>query len=329
MAAASRSMADAKRMVAGTDINKQTLGKLESGVTMEDYRCLLKNAKVISGNPAILLDAGAKAPTSSHGPLGNAISSSPDRMAILNLLVRFVKSRATFFTVCVEQLADTIRCRIETDDALGEQKDDALDFFLGTLMGSLMSRGLLPMSSPQIQLTRPRSAQHEYYQRILGSQIRYDQPHDCIIFDAQELKLPLPGYDSSQFELAIRKCQSLYPDHLQTHSIREAVEHVFDMSPGMLWSVKQVAAGLATSSRTLQRRLQKEGTSYQQVLDHWLQKQADQYLIADSLSVEATATLLGYGDEANFRRAFKRWFGHSPQVHRQKSSTTLSSGALL
>jgi len=54
------------------------------------------------------------------------------------------------------------------------------------------------------------------------------------------------------------------------------------------------------------------------ILDDWLKQLAVQYLEAEQLSVEATATLLGYNDEANFRRAFKRWHGCSPQAHRRQ-----------
>ena len=40
-----------------------------------------------------------------------------------------------------------------------------------------------------------------------------------------------------------------------------------------------------------------------------------------NLTVDATATLLGYTDEANFRRAFKRWFGCSPQAYKSGAPT--------
>jgi AraC-like DNA-binding protein len=86
----------------------------------------------------------------------------------------------------------------------------------------------------------------------------------------------------------------------------------------MLWTLNQVAARLHISARTLQRRLGSEGTNYQQVLDDWLKQLTAQYLESEKLTVEATATLLGYNDEANFRRAFKRWHGCSPSVHRRQ-----------
>jgi AraC-like DNA-binding protein len=40
-------------------------------------------------------------------------------------------------------------------------------------------------------------------------------------------------------------------------------------------------------------------------------------LTQTSLSTEAIAEILGYSDTANFRQAFKRWTGESPQQYRR------------
>ena len=67
----------------------------------------------------------------------------------------------------------------------------------------------------------------------------------------------------------------------------------------------------------MQRRLKTLGTSYQALLDKWLSQEAVKYLVEENLTVEVTAVLLGYADEANFRRAFKRWFGQAPGVYKR------------
>ncbi len=315
--AASRNASDTRRILEGTSINKQSLKQLDAGVSVDDYRRLLHNAKAVSGRQTILLEAGVGIPLAAHGALGNAVSCSRDRMTVLNLIKRFVKLRGTFSDFHVKKSATKTRCRIEIDPVLGEEKDSALDFMLAILMDTLMFQGLLPMSTPRIQLMRAKPPEHAYYQQILGARITYDQPEDCAIFDTKELELPLPAYDQDQFELAVRKCKMLLMERVKLESTREAIELVFEKSPGMLWTLNQVAARLHISARTLQRRLGSEGTNYQKVLDDWLKQLAAQYLESEKLTVEATATLLGYNDEANFRRAFKRWHGCSPQAHRR------------
>ena len=76
------------------------------------------------------------------------------------------------------------------------------------------------------------------------------------------------------------------------------------------------AAALFISKRTLARRLKSEGTGFREIRDDILARQAKNHLLDNRLSVDATAALLNYHDSANFRRAFKRWFGVSPDQYR-------------
>ncbi len=71
---------------------------------------------------------------------------------------------------------------------------------------------------------------------------------------------------------------------------------------------ERVAQALHLSQRTLQRRLQEEGTSYQQLLDDTRRDMAEQYLQQPGLTLLEVAYLLGFADPSNFFRAFRRWF---------------------
>jgi AraC-like DNA-binding protein len=79
-----------------------------------------------------------------------------------------------------------------------------------------------------------------------------------------------------------------------------------------------VAQTLHLSQRTLQRRLQEEGTSYQQLLDDTRRELAEQYLGQVDLTLLEVAYLLGFADPSNFFRAFRRWFGETPGEYRSR-----------
>jgi len=81
--------------------------------------------------------------------------------------------------------------------------------------------------------------------------------------------------------------------------------------------IQQVARHLAVSPRTLQRRLASEGSSYQDVLEAWRKDAAQRHLSESNLAVSEVAFLLDYSEPAPFHRAFKRWFGVTPQAFRQ------------
>ncbi len=80
--------------------------------------------------------------------------------------------------------------------------------------------------------------------------------------------------------------------------------------------VETVADSLELSPRTLQRRLESEGTSFQEVLDGVREQLAMSYLVNDSLTVSEIAYLLGYSELRAFDRAFRRWTGKTPVAWR-------------
>jgi AraC-like DNA-binding protein len=80
--------------------------------------------------------------------------------------------------------------------------------------------------------------------------------------------------------------------------------------------IQTIARILATSPRSLQRRLAAAGVSYHQLLDLSRKDAAERYLTDSPLSIGEVAYLLGYSEPAAFNRAFRRWHHKTPQAFR-------------
>jgi len=78
-----------------------------------------------------------------------------------------------------------------------------------------------------------------------------------------------------------------------------------------------VARSLAMSTRSLQRQLEAEGSSYQALVDESKRDAAERYLSDSVLPIGEVAYLLGYSEPAAFHRAFKRWTRMTPHAFRQ------------
>jgi len=76
-----------------------------------------------------------------------------------------------------------------------------------------------------------------------------------------------------------------------------------------------VAMRLSLGVRTLERRLQAEGTSFRRLKQQVLQDRACTLLATTPMSVEAIALKLGYREPNSFRRAFRGWTGRSPLAY--------------
>jgi AraC-like DNA-binding protein len=98
--------------------------------------------------------------------------------------------------------------------------------------------------------------------------------------------------------------------------VRASIEHqLASGSP----NVDAVARELTTSSRTLQRRLGEEGTSFRDVVETVRSDLARSYLDDLGLGLGDVAFRLGYAEVSAFLRAFKRWTGMTPSQYRQRA----------
>ena len=77
-----------------------------------------------------------------------------------------------------------------------------------------------------------------------------------------------------------------------------------------------VAEKLGISSRTLQRKLGEEGTSYSDVLNELRMELALYFLKNTSFSMENIAAELGYAEARSFYRSFKQWTGSTAGSYR-------------
>jgi AraC-like DNA-binding protein len=109
--------------------------------------------------------------------------------------------------------------------------------------------------------------------------------------------------------MAARYIEGLAPDTAATR-VRELLLKA--MSSGDL-DQDGIALALNQSASTLQRRLRREGTTYQRVLDTTRRELALEYLREGRHTLADITFLLGFADQSNFTRAFRRWTGQTPR----------------
>jgi AraC-like DNA-binding protein len=85
-------------------------------------------------------------------------------------------------------------------------------------------------------------------------------------------------------------------------------------------SIDTVAAQFGMHRRTLDRRLQRHGVYYRDLLDAVRHEAACQLLRDTRLQVQQIAESLRYSSAANFSTAFRRWTGLSPMDFRRNSA---------
>lgn len=155
----------------------------------------------------------------------------------------------------------------------------------------------------------------EYQQVFSEAQISFNEPENAIIYADKDWHSKQrdvsPAVQAQMLELARHQLSQLTPQ-----SFEEEVRTLLTNQPWLTRS--QMATSLAVSERTLTRKLNKYGISYQ-LLSQEIKKDYALKRVGDAHVTQAElAESLGYSDENAFAKAFRRWTGVGFRAYRQK-----------
>lgn len=170
-----------------------------------------------------------------------------------------------------------------------------------------------PVYPVRIELTCGPEVHPEAYREHLGAPIEFGFEVGTFYYDKAVLEEPLPG-DTPDVARATDKIAEHYLETMDPYQVASQVRKLLiAMLPSGGTDQDGVASRMHRSTSTLQRQLQAEGTSYRDVLDETRRSLAEDYLREGQISHAQIAYLLGFSDQSNFSRAFKRWTSMSPR----------------
>jgi AraC-like DNA-binding protein len=138
-----------------------------------------------------------------------------------------------------------------------------------------------------------------------------------VAFSAQDAERPFLTANDRMWEFfepeLRRRLSELEAESTVSDRVRASL---LELLPAGNGSMEAVAHDLAMSTRTLQRRLKGENSTFQTILDSTRESLARHYLSESELSAGEISFLLGYEDPRSFYRAFRAWTGQTPQLVR-------------
>jgi AraC-like DNA-binding protein len=153
----------------------------------------------------------------------------------------------------------------------------------------------------------------EAYERFFAAPVRFGAPVSQLVLSRASLDVPLATADPNLLPILLRQADALLAQCRTSAS--STVEEVRGVLRNLLRTsehdVQHVAARLGTTSRSLQRRLKDDGTTFQAVRDELRRELAHAYL-AGGASIAEVSFLLGFAEASALFRAFKRWTGSTP-----------------
>ncbi|WP_455921807.1 AraC family transcriptional regulator ligand-binding domain-containing protein [Pseudomonas putida] len=198
-----------------------------------------------------------------------------------------------------------------------------IDSSMSTLMG--LAHWLQPWEKPtpsEVYFTYEMPQDCSHLHALFGENLSFSQVANKICFSQKD----------SSVELATANpILKLY--HL-SHANEELAKHRYRLTPSVRNNIyialtlggevtlERMASELHLGARTLQHRLEDEGTGFREIFDDCRRELAAELLRTPNSTMAEIAERLDFRDSSSFHKACNRWFGCPPGSYR----TTLLAG---
>ena len=305
-------------LCAEVGIDPQALQQPQTRVDVDRVSRLWEAAATLYGRPGLGLERDLAARYGNVDLVGYALASSPNLLVGLEHLQRQIAliSDATTFEMQRDSRGLGYWLALSHIGATRPVPRQRVEFSMLTLLTLccwLTRRDLIPLA---VELMTPPPTDDARYRTAFGLLPRFGQPISRILLQEADLLAPIPTHNPSLWALHERLVETELGHLGQTLAsarVRTEIARVLHQGEPRR---EDIAARLHLTDRTLQRRLQAESVSYQQLLDVTRCELARQYLSDERRSLTEVADLLGFADQSNLFRACKRWFGLPPGQYR-------------
>jgi AraC-like DNA-binding protein len=148
----------------------------------------------------------------------------------------------------------------------------------------------------------------------------------ALAYTTKDLDLPVTESNVELHDLATHYLDSHLPRGRTefTAQVRQAIQAILGTGT---CGCAEVARALYMHPRTLQRRLQEEGTTFEAIKDDVRRDLAQHYLSQADMPLSQVTALLDYSEQSAFGRSCRRWFHSTPRDFRNRLCAPLSSMA--
>jgi AraC-like DNA-binding protein len=290
----------------------------------EELFALWRAVGEVSTDPSIGLLLGTETKTERFHPIGLAALSSENFGSAIDQMARYKQ------LTCPEEILqekNDEEWSIQFRWLLADEVEPPVLIeccFAWVLSTARVGTGTR-ISPVRVEFVQPR-AHVKTIERHFGCPVVCGTPRNAIIFRATDANRPfvtrnaeLLGILAPQFD------EELKEENGDENFIERARIAIQQRLTGRRPTIEDIADALHISSRTLQRRLQDDGSSFQRVLEEARHQLARHYLNNSVLELNEAAYLLGYEDGNSFVRAFRTWEGVPPARWREQQRARAAS----
>ncbi|WP_374545228.1 AraC family transcriptional regulator [Rhodoblastus sp.] len=312
---------DVDLLLSRAGIDKALLDAPDVRIETEKLSRLWRLAAEMSGDDALGLKFFAMPKPANFDIVSYAMLSSANLRSALGAFARYLRLVSDAARVPMTDLdGGALRIGLEIDGGGEAPPRQRVEFAMATFFTFckwLTGANLHPRA---VFMAYPAPPDPALYETVFGCAVTFDAGVNAVDLDGAVLDAPLPGHNPA-IESVNRDMISQRLQHIDRSDLVRRVEQA--IGEGLVHGVprrQDIARALAVSDRTLQRRLQERGLSFQKIVDDTRRDLAQRLLAEPRLSNAEIAHRLGFAEQSVFFRACRRWFNLPPGGVRRRQT---------
>ena len=270
-------------------------------------------SKVLNDPAAGLTAAEVWQPTDFHA-LGFAFLASSTLRSALNRLVRYSTIVNDLVRYSVVDRGDQVTLLCNTQYGDSDEVATLEDARWAIVLDSC--RRAYGASLDPLEVTflhaDPGPARGQFY-GFFRCVMRFDAAVSSMAFPAEILDRPLPASNRDLALIHDRVLSNAVGKLQRDDIVSRTKSAIIECLPSENINIDTVADVLHMSTRSLQRKLAAENTTFRGLVEVVRHELAKSYLADGAYTLMEITFLLGFSSQAAFCRAFKRWSGRTPQ----------------
>ncbi len=275
---------------------------------------LWSRAIELTGDECLAIKAGKHWHPSTLGALGYAWLASSTLRAALNRVVRYFRMIDDTKSVVLQETSAgfvyTPLTAVGVDTIPAED-----DLHLAVLIESCRFNYGQELDPVCVAFSHAQPDCPDDFFTHFRCPVEFDAGQSSLTLPLEAIDKPLPGSNPTMARLC-DKVMIKYLNDLDHAQFRVRTKSmIVDQMPSGNIHIGEVADCLCVSTRTLQRRLNHEGTNFANLLTEARRELASEYILDGSKPIYQISFLLGFSEISAFSRAFRSWTGMSPSEY--------------
>jgi AraC-like DNA-binding protein len=303
-------------------LEKADLSNPENRLPQTTVFHLMERAASLAGDASYGLRLGASVDPRDRGLLGFVALNSPTLIDAMTNIRRFYKVGREGHDCEIERFGPQVAFRFRVADSALRGLRHTSEYLAATVVRGCRDLTCQSISPVRAEFIHDEPDERVEYSKFLGCPVTFGAEWDAVIYAEETTRLPVQGANTLLLEVLEATCRKILgPAPEARDLVREVRQLIIERLPTGSAGLDAIADQLGMSSKTLERRLAKQGQTFSVLLDRTRFNAVTHYLQDTDMRLTQVAYLAGYTKPAALVRAFRRWTGETPGKFRERRSS--------